>query len=100
MDIRVTLDGDGGVTDIAPETVSERSGPVAAKVNANHTPPRSIRVPDEIWEAMQAAAAEQGTSVSAETNRFYAQFIKNHLRNKELGVTETPLERTLRRLGA
>ena len=29
------------------------------------TPPRSIRIPDEIWQAAKARAAREGTTVTA-----------------------------------
>lgn len=31
----------------------------------NHTPPRSVRVPDEIWNAATDKARREGTTVSA-----------------------------------
>lgn len=29
-----------------------------------HTPPRSIRVPDDVWEAAKEKAAERGETIS------------------------------------
>lgn len=31
----------------------------------NHTPRRTIRIPDSVWDAAQAKAAENGETVSA-----------------------------------
>lgn len=62
--------------------------------NPNHTPPRSIRVSDPIWNAAQEVATQRGETVSEAVNRFLARYIKTGIKQ------ETELERELRRLGA
>ena len=39
-----------------------------------HTPPRSVRVPQPIWDAAKAAAAERGETVSDAVVRFLARY--------------------------
>jgi len=69
---------------------------VAAKTNPNHTPPRSIRVPDELWKAAQDTALDRGETVSEAVNRFLARYVKQGQNARN----EDPLARQLRRLGA
>ena len=33
-------------------------------MNPNHTPPRSVRIPDDVWQAAKDAAERKGESVS------------------------------------
>jgi len=33
-------------------------------VKPTHTPPRSIRVPDDVWDAARQKAAERGETIS------------------------------------
>lgn len=68
---------------------------MAIKGNPNHTPPRSIRVPDELWFAAQEVAHDRGESVSEIVNRFLAKYVKAGVAKDEDALT-----RTLRRLGA
>lgn len=46
-------------------------------MNPNHTPPRSIRVPDDVWQAAKAAAAERGESVTDAVVRFLTRYGKS-----------------------
>ena len=39
-----------------------------------HTPPRSIRVPDDVWDAAKAKAAERGETVTDAVVRFLARY--------------------------
>ena len=39
-----------------------------------HTPPRSMRIPDEIWEAAKAEAAERGETVTDAVVRFLRRY--------------------------
>lgn len=61
----------------------------------NHTPPRSIRVPDELWMAAQDTATDRGETVSWAVNRFLAEYVT-------AGADEPggALARQLRKLGA
>lgn len=96
MDIGVTLDGEEvAVATPAVARPVERTGPVSPKTNPNHTPPRSIRVPDELWHAAMNVASDRGESISEAVNRFLARYVKAGM-NKD----EDPLARQLRRLGA
>lgn len=42
-----------------------------------HTPPRSIRVPDEIWNAAKEAAAQRGETVTDAVVRFLTRYGKS-----------------------
>lgn len=68
---------------------------MAASAKPTHTPSRSIRVPDELWRAAQEIATERGETVSEVVNRYLARYVK-----RGVDPDETPLDRTLRRLGA
>ncbi len=39
-----------------------------------HTPPRSVRVPDEVWEAAKAEAERRGESVTDAILRFLRRY--------------------------
>jgi len=39
-----------------------------------HTPPRSIRVPDAVWQAAKAGAAERGETVTDAVVRFLTRY--------------------------
>lgn len=41
-----------------------------------HTPPRSIRVPDELWDAAQAEAKDRGETLTAAIVRFLVRYTK------------------------
>lgn len=41
-----------------------------------HTPPRSIRVPDELWQAAQAKAAARGETVTDVLIRALERYVK------------------------
>lgn len=41
-----------------------------------HTPPRSIRVPDDVWRAAQAQAARRGETVTDAVVRFLRRYGK------------------------
>ena len=43
-------------------------------MNPAHTPPRSIRVPDAVWDAAKAKAAERGETVTDAVVRFLARY--------------------------
>lgn len=42
--------------------------------NGTRIPPRSIRVPDQLWERVQAEAARRGETVTAATIKFYERY--------------------------
>ena len=42
-----------------------------------HTPPRSIRAPDEIWNAAKDAAAQRGETVTDAVVRFLTRYGKS-----------------------
>lgn len=42
-----------------------------------HTPPRSIRVPDEIWNAAKEAAERRGETVTDAVVRFLTRYGKS-----------------------
>lgn len=46
-------------------------------VKETHTPPRSVRVPDELWYEAQAKATDRGETVSEAINRFLRGYIRN-----------------------
>ena len=39
-----------------------------------HTPPRSVRVPDQRWEKAKLAAAQKGETVTDAVNRFLERY--------------------------
>lgn len=41
-----------------------------------HTPPRSIRVPDDVWKAAQEEAERRGETVTAAIVRFLRRYAK------------------------
>lgn len=43
-------------------------------MNPAHTPPRSIRVPDAVWDAAKAKAAERGETVTDAVVRFLTRY--------------------------
>lgn len=43
-----------------------------------HTPPRSIRVPPDVWEAAKATAAERGETVTDAVVRFLRRYGRDH----------------------
>lgn len=45
-------------------------------MKATHTPPRSVRVPDEVWQAAKAEAERRGETVSDAIVRFLARYAK------------------------
>lgn len=45
-------------------------------VKETHTPPRSVRVPDELWYEAQAKATDRGETVSEAINRFLRGYIR------------------------
>jgi hypothetical protein len=97
MDIWVTLDETTPVSAGADvQQSAERSASVTSmKAKPNHTPPRSIRVTDELWFAAQQVASDRGETVSEVVNRYLAKYVK-----AGIGKDEDALTRTLRRLGA
>lgn len=46
-------------------------------VKPTHTKPRSIRVPDHIWEAAQDAAKQRGETVTDAVLRFLTRYGKH-----------------------
>ena len=48
----------------------------AARTGTGNTPARSIRVPDEVWQAALAEAARRGESVSEAVVRFLRRYAK------------------------
>lgn len=45
-------------------------------MKATHTPLRSVRIPDALWNAAQAKADEQGESVSDVIRKALEQYVK------------------------
>jgi hypothetical protein len=45
--------------------------------DVNHTPRRTVRVPDNVWQPAQEKAATEGTNVSAVVNRKLAEYIED-----------------------
>ena len=43
-------------------------------MRATHTPPRSVRVPDDVWEAAKAEAARRGETVTDAVVRFLRRY--------------------------
>lgn len=56
-------------------------------IRDTHTPARSIRVPDALWEAAQAAAEENGESVSDVVRKALEAYVKKNQR-KRTGASE------------
>ena len=46
--------------------------------NQPATPKRSIRVPDELWEAAQRVARDRGESVTAVVIRALVRYVRAH----------------------
>lgn len=42
----------------------------------NHTPPRSVRVPTDLWQAAQARAAERGETVTDAIVRALQRYVR------------------------
>lgn len=45
-------------------------------MKATHTPPRSIRVPDDVWESAKAEAERRGETVTEAVVRFLRRYGK------------------------
>ncbi|ROR97814.1 hypothetical protein EDD28_2423 [Salana multivorans] len=45
-------------------------------MRTTHTPPRSIRVPDEVWDAAKAEAERRGETVTDAVLRFLRRYSK------------------------
>lgn len=45
-------------------------------MNPAHTPPRSIRVPDAVWQAAKDAAEQRGETVTDAVVRFLTRYGK------------------------
>ena len=43
--------------------------------NQPKTPVRTLRVPDELWQAAKTKAATKGTTISAELNAFLRRWV-------------------------
>ncbi|MCE5290979.1 MAG: hypothetical protein LLG14_17325 [Nocardiaceae bacterium] len=43
----------------------------------SHTPPRSIRVPDDVWQSAKSAAADRGETVTDAVVRFLRRYGKS-----------------------
>ena len=43
-------------------------------MKSSHTPPRSIRVPDAVWDAAKAEAERRGETLSAAVVRFLRRY--------------------------
>lgn len=41
-----------------------------------HTPPRSVRIPDELWQAAKAKAAERGETVTDVIVKALERYVK------------------------
>jgi predicted transcriptional regulator len=52
-----------------------------------HTPPRSIRVDDELWNAVKATAAAEGRTVTDVVTSALRRYVKSR------AVTTTPPQR-------
>lgn len=51
---------------------------MAARTGKGNTPPRSIRVPDELWTESIAEAERRGESVSQAVVRFLIRYAKRN----------------------
>lgn len=51
---------------------------MATVPNKPKTKIRAVRVPDELWEAAQAVAADKGESVSDEIRRSLERYVKRN----------------------
>ena len=47
-------------------------------MKASHTPPRSVRVPDDVWQAAKDEAARRGESVTDAVVRFLVRYGKSY----------------------
>lgn len=48
----------------------------AAAMKDTHTPPRSLRVPDELWDAAKEKAAEKGETITDVLTRALRRYIR------------------------
>lgn len=46
------------------------------RLRPTHTPPRSIRIPDDLWSATKAKAAERGETVTDVVVRALERYVK------------------------
>ena len=51
--------------------------------NQPATPHRSVRVPDELWEAAQRVASDRGETVTAVILRALKRYVRDHPLNEE-----------------
>lgn len=51
---------------------------LACVPNQPATPNRTIRVPDDLWEAAQRAAADNGETVTDVIRRALERYVRNH----------------------
>jgi hypothetical protein len=49
-------------------------------VKATHTPPRSVRVPDELWDAAKAKAAAEGRTITDVVVAALRRYVKTAIR--------------------
>ncbi len=47
------------------------------KVKPTHTPPRSVRVPDELWDAAKREAERRGETVTDAIVRFLKRYARD-----------------------
>lgn len=45
-------------------------------MKATHTPPRSIRVPDDVWQAAKSAAEQRGETVTDAIVRYLRRYAR------------------------
>jgi hypothetical protein len=45
-------------------------------MKGDHTPARGVRIPDALWRAAQARAAERGETVTAVNTRAIERYVK------------------------
>lgn len=47
-------------------------------MKSTHTPPRSVRVPHDVWESAKHEAESRGETVTDAIVRFLARYGRNH----------------------
>lgn len=81
MDTRIDItgydDGDEGRQSASPDDMREEGETMGAKTKPTHTPPRSVRVPNELWHDAQDAASDRGETVSEAILRFLNRYVKD-----------------------
>jgi hypothetical protein len=70
----------------------------SAETTATHTPPRSIRVPDELWKAAKYLSEVRGETISDILNVALATYVLGGMTQEDRRVTEIDREALARRI--